>query len=112
MTKLFENGDFKEYKIACSKKKSILILCKTDKTSFGLLIVDPIIFGQLNSSSLICAFNIAQRKEFKGKGGVWGWDGGDWGRLVIDGGDVVIGVDGKGDYWAKSKSDGEILKIT
>jgi hypothetical protein len=59
MTKLFGNGDFKEFKASVENKKIALIICKTDITSFGLLIVDPIIFnGQLSSSSLISAFNI------------------------------------------------------
>jgi hypothetical protein len=71
MTKRFANGYFKEFKSAVEKKKAVLILCKTDKTSFGLLIADPIIFNEWNSSSLICAFNIEHRKEFRGRGKVW-----------------------------------------
>ena len=45
MTKVFANGDFKEYKAAVENKKCVLIICKSDKTSFGLLIVDPIFFN-------------------------------------------------------------------
>ena len=58
MTKLFANGNFLEYKAAVENKKAALIICKTDKTSFGYLIADQIIFGRWSSSSLICAFNI------------------------------------------------------
>ena len=116
MTRVFENGDFKEFKIACSNKTTILILCKTDKTSFGLLIVDPIIFssdfGQWNSSSLICAFNIAQRKEFKGEGRVRAADRGKEGVVEIGDAEVVIMVDGKRNYRAYSYSGKKILQIT
>jgi hypothetical protein len=58
MMKVFANGDSKEFKAAVEKKKATLIICKTHKTSFGSLIVDPFIFGEWNSSPLICAFNI------------------------------------------------------
>ena len=40
MKKVFENGDFKEFMTAVENKESVLFICKTDKTSFGLLIVD------------------------------------------------------------------------
>ena len=112
MTKVFANGDFKQFKAAVENKKAVLIICKTDKTSFGLFFVDPIIFGQWNSSSLICAFNIAQRKEFKGKGKVGGKDGGERGWVQIGYGEVGIRVNGKGDYETRSNSGKEILQIT
>ena len=84
MKKLFENGNVKEFIKAVENKKAALIICKTYKTSFGLLIVDPIIFGysEWSSSSLISAFNILDRKEFRGKGDVEGWDyRGEWGSV-------------------------------
>ena len=75
MKKVFENGNFKQFKAAVEEKKAVLIICKTNKTSFGLLIVDSIILnGQWSSSSLISAFNILDRKEFTGKGVVRGDD--------------------------------------
>ena len=115
MTKLFTNGDFKEFKAAVENKKATLMICETNKTSFGLLIVDPIIFkkGQLSSSSLISAFNILDRKEFTGKGDVNGCDNGEWGGKVNIGvGEVAIFINGKGKYIAYSNSGGEILEIT
>ena len=79
MKKLLSNGDFKEFKAAVENKKAALIICKTDKKSFGLLIVDQIIFNsQYSSSSMVSAFNILDRKEFTGKGNVMGMDYG-WG---------------------------------
>ena len=96
-------------------KKTVLILSKTNKTSFGLLFVNPILFslsyGQWNSSCLICAFNISQRKEFKGKGEVEAV-GDEWDYIWIGDGEVGIRLQGKGDYYAYSKSHGEILHIT
>ena len=95
------------------EKKAVLIICKTDKTSFGLLIVDPIIFDdESSSSSLISAFNILNRKEFRGKGDVGGFDGGEWGRVRIGDEEVVIQVNGEGCYRAWSISRREILQIT
>ena len=44
MTKAFENGGLKEYWKAVENKKAVLFICKTDKTSFGLFVVDPIKF--------------------------------------------------------------------
>jgi len=35
MTQTFSNGNFKEFKAAIEKKKSTLILAKTEKTQFG-----------------------------------------------------------------------------
>ena len=80
---IFENGDYKEYKLAIENKKVVLILCQSYKTSFGLLIVDPISFKlfQRSSSSLISAFNILDRKEFRGKGDVTGVDYESWGYV-------------------------------
>jgi len=49
MTKVFENRDFGFFKKAIEKKKAVLILCKTDKTSLGFLIVDPIVFDSWNT---------------------------------------------------------------
>jgi len=45
LTKLFANGDYKEFKAAVENKKAVLIICKTNISFFGLLIVDPIIFN-------------------------------------------------------------------
>jgi hypothetical protein len=58
MKKQFLNGDFKEFKAAVENKKAVLILCKTDNTFFGLLILNQIFFDQYNPSPMICAFNI------------------------------------------------------
>ena len=114
MTKVFQNGDYEEYRSAVENKKAVLILCQTDKTSFGLLIVDPIILkcGQWSSSSLIAAFNILDRKEFRGKGKVEGpdWEGSGW--VQIGDYEVMIRVNYKGCYDANSTSGGEILQIT
>jgi len=71
--KLFVNGDYKEFRAAVENKNAVLIICKTYKTLFGLLIFDPIILkGLWSCSSLISAFNILERKEFRGNGIVWG----------------------------------------
>ena len=75
MTKLFVNGNKNDYISAILNKKAILILCKTDITRFGLFIVDPIILNDSKNCSLVSAFNIDQRKEFKGQGKVETWDG-------------------------------------
>ena len=113
MTKRFEKGNYKSFKTAVENKKAALIICKTDKTSFGLLIVDPIIFNdQWSSSSLISAFNILDRKEFRGKGKVVGYDWGKGGLVQIGGSEVVIQVNGNGRYEAYSYSGGGILQIT
>jgi len=113
MKKLFANGDFKEFKASVENKKIVLIICQTDITSFGLLIVDPIIFnGQWRSSSLISAINILDRKEFRGKGRVEGKSWGSGGRVRIGHDEVVILVNGKGNYEACSYSDRDILKIS
>jgi hypothetical protein len=112
LTKVFSNGDFKQYKKAVEKKKAVLIICKTSKTSFGLLIVDIIIFGKKNSSSLICAFNIEQRKLFKGNGKVEAWDEWAEGSIEIGMEELVILVHGKGNYSAYSNSSKDVLNIT
>jgi len=114
MKRVFQNGDYQEYKTAVENKKALLILCKNHKTSFGLLIVDPIILnGHWSSSSLISAFNILDRKEFTGKEmEVEGNDCRDWIWLRIGGSEVVIDVNRKGYYCAWSISGGGILQIT
>ena len=112
MTKYFSNSDFKEFKAAVEYKKAALIICKSDKTSFGLLIVDPIIFDrQWTSSSQISAFNIDDRIEFSGNGEVRAWDFGQSGMVEIDSGEVVIVVKGKGEYYARSNCGRQALNI-
>ena len=116
MTKFFQNGEFQEFRAAVENKKAVLILVQNDKTSFGLLIVDPIEFSfedRWSSSSLISTFNIIDRKEFRGKGEVKVWDWGKIGGQVnIGNNEVAIDVNGKGYYDAYSTSGGEILQIT
>ena len=116
MTKVFANDDFKKYKAAVENKKAVLFICKTNKTLFGLLIVNPIIFSQLSigplNSSLVYAFNIAKRMEFKGNGEVRGWDYGYWGQVWIGSGEVGIRVWGKKNYEAYFLSGRQILHIT
>ena len=113
MTKVFANGNFKEYRAAIENKKGVLIICKSDNTSFGLLIVDPIIFNaQWTSSSMISVFNILDKKEFRGKGNLLGMNFGDYGTLQIDNSEVSIEVHGKGEYYAHSWSEDGVYAIT
>jgi hypothetical protein len=76
-----------------------------------LLIVNPINFHWWTSSSLICAFNIQDRTHFSGEGRVKGEDDGKIGWVKIVDNEVLIGIDGKGKYYAFSNSNGLILKI-
>ena len=46
MKRIFLNGDPYDFKNSVENKKSILIICKTSKTMFGVLINDPIIFDE------------------------------------------------------------------
>jgi len=68
LIKVFENGDLLEFRTAVENKKAVLIICKTDKTTFGLLIIDPIDFDASNICSHICAFNVKEGIKFTGKG--------------------------------------------
>jgi hypothetical protein len=93
MKKLFANGDIDEFMRAVEKKKAVLMICKTNKSSFGFLILDPIIIGASMNCSLICAFNIKDRKAFKGDGEVFGsWDSksGKYAQILINKNEISL----------------------